>query len=91
VVGIYRLTMKAGSDNFRESAVQGVMKRIKARGVKVIVFEPELQQKRFFNSKVIADLDEFKAKADVIIANRRTEVLDDVAEKVYTRDLYGRD
>ena len=91
VVGIYRLTMKAGSDNFRESAVQGVMKRIKARGVKVVVFEPELDQKRFFNSKVIKDLDEFKAKADVIIANRHTDVLDDVAEKVYTRDVYGRD
>lgn len=91
VVGIYRLTMKAGSDNFRESAVQGVMKRIKARGVKVIVFEPELDQKRFFNSKVIGDLDEFKAKADVIITNRRCELLDDVAAKVYTRDIYGRD
>lgn len=91
VVGIYRLTMKAGSDNFRESAVQGVMKRIKARGVKVVVFEPELDQKRFFGSKVMKDLDEFKAKADVIIANRRTDVLDDVAEKVYTRDIYGRD
>lgn len=91
VVGIYRLTMKAGSDNFRESAVQGVMKRIKARGVKVVVFEPELDQKRFFGSKVVKDLDEFKAKADVIIANRRTDVLDDVAEKVYTRDIYGRD
>ncbi|KRA38542.1 MULTISPECIES: nucleotide sugar dehydrogenase [unclassified Nocardioides] len=91
VVGIYRLTMKAGSDNFRESAVQGVMKRIKARGVKVIVFEPELDQKRFFNSKVIRDLDEFKAKADVIITNRRCDLLDDVAEKVYTRDIYGRD
>lgn len=91
VVGIYRLTMKAGSDNFRESAVQGVMKRIKARGVKVIVFEPELDQKRFFNSKVIRDLDEFKAKADVIITNRRCELLDDVATKVYTRDIYGRD
>ncbi|MEV4999775.1 nucleotide sugar dehydrogenase [Nocardioides sp. LML1-1-1.1] len=91
VVGIYRLTMKAGSDNFRESAVQGVMKRIKARGVKVVVFEPELEQKRFFGSKVMKDLDEFKAKADVIIANRRTDVLDDVARKVYTRDIYGRD
>ncbi len=91
VVGIYRLTMKAGSDNFRESAVQGVMKRIKARGVKVIVFEPELDQKRFFNSKVIGDLDEFKAKADVIITNRRCGLLDDVAAKVYTRDIYGRD
>ncbi|GAA3828383.1 nucleotide sugar dehydrogenase [Nocardioides panacisoli] len=91
VVGIHRLTMKAGSDNFRESAVQGVMKRIKARGVKVVVFEPELDAKRFFGSKVIRDLDEFKAKADVILANRRTDVLDDVAEKVYTRDIYGRD
>lgn len=91
VVGIYRLTMKAGSDNFRESAVQGVMKRIKARGVKVIVFEPELDQKRFFNSKVIRDLEEFKEKADVIITNRRCELLDDVAAKVYTRDIYGRD
>jgi UDPglucose 6-dehydrogenase len=91
VVGIYRLTMKAGSDNFRESAVQGVMKRIKARGVKVVVFEPELDKKRFFNSKVLKDLDEFKAKADVIIANRHTEALADVADKVYTRDIYGRD
>ncbi|WP_436698012.1 nucleotide sugar dehydrogenase [Nocardioides sp. BYT-33-1] len=91
VVGIYRLTMKAGSDNFRESAVQGVMKRIKAKGVKVVVFEPELEQKRFYNSKVITDLDAFKAKADVIIANRRSDALDDVADKVYTRDVYGRD
>ncbi|MCR1786232.1 nucleotide sugar dehydrogenase [Nocardioides carbamazepini] len=91
VVGIYRLTMKAGSDNFRESAVQGVMKRIKAKGVKVVVFEPELDQKRFFNSRVIKDLDAFKEKADVIIANRRVDALDDVADKVYTRDVYGRD
>lgn len=90
-VGIYRLTMKAGSDNFRESAVQGVMKRIKAKGVKVVVFEPELDKKRFFNSKVIKDLDEFKERADVIIANRQTDLLADVAEKVYTRDIYGRD
>jgi len=91
VVGIYRLTMKSDSDNFRESAVQGVMKRIKARGVKVIVFEPELGTSRFFGSKVVDDLDKFKRKADVIIANRHTDALADVADKVYTRDIYGRD
>ena len=91
VVGIYRLTMKAGSDNFRESAVQGVMARIRARGVKVVVFEPELNAKRFLGSKVVRDLDEFKARADVIVANRRAPELDDVAAKVYTRDLHGRD
>ena len=91
IVGIYRLVMKSGSDNFRSSSIQGVMKRIKAKGIEVVVYEPELKEAKFYNSRVVSNLDEFKRMSDVVVANRVTTEIADVKDKIFTRDIFGSD